>query len=496
MKVSAYWFTVAPFLLSSGTAALAAGLPEPTLKPDIAAFAPSTTQSIGSVFGTGAWLGIGIGRGSSAYDLQTKLYNPDDSSNYFSNSFPDLGGNGNVLTLEGGYDWKYLENYVLGLSLDLTKASIETDGALKIDDLEMNSVVSLDYQLTPSEQTTASMRFGYIVNDTTLVYGLVGATKAKFKANYRFIAGEDTSSSTYNVDVSGLTFGIGFETLVNPKTSLKLEYRYSDFGTYDLQKTEINEVSIYDAGVPVSTQAIRIVLAYRFSKSTSIEQVENLKSQTAFDGGAWLGIGVGQGSSAYDVHTKFYNPDGSGSYFSNNYPDLGGEGSVLALGGGYDWRYSGKFVLGVSIDFAKTSVETNGGFVLGDFGSNSAASLEYQLKPSKQTTAAMRLGYLISSSTLVYGFAGLSHTDFRAEYSFSVNDDTSSSTYDVNIWGPTVGFGLETMLRQNTSLKLEYRFSDFGVYKLQNLELNDEVTYDAGVSATTQDIRLMLSHRF
>ena len=102
------------------------------MKPDIAPFAQSTTQSIGSVFGTGAWFGIGIGRGSAAYDLQTKLYNPDDSINYFNNSFPDLGGDGYLLTLESGYDWNFMEKYVLGVSLDLTKNNWDGETAERV----------------------------------------------------------------------------------------------------------------------------------------------------------------------------------------------------------------------------------------------------------------------------------------------------------------------------------------------------------------------------
>ena len=505
MKVSAYWFTVAPFLLSSGTTVLSAGLPEPTLKPDIAPFAQSTTQSIGSVFGTGAWFGIGIGRGSAAYDLQTKLYNPDDSTNYFNNSFPDLGGDGYLLTLESGYDWKFLEKYVLGVSLDLTKNNIVTNGALRVDDFGSNSAVSLDYQLAPSAQMTASMRFGYLINDSTLVYGLIGAAKTKFEADYRFIVGEDISSSTYIANVSGRTLGLGFETAISPKTSLKLEYRYSDFGIYNLQKSVINEVSAYDASLPVSTQAIRLVLAYRFSNSAPITLGSTLKSETAFDGGAWLGIGVGQGSSAYGVQTKFYNPDGSGDYFSNNYPDLGGEGALLAFEGGYDWRYLERYVLGASLDFTRTSVETSGGFKLSDFGPGSGVVLDYQLKPSTQVTALMRFGYLVNKSTLVYGVAGISKTNFDAEYYFQIDENTynyflndyySSGSYRVEVIGPTIGLGFEAMIAPKVSIKFEYRYSDFGIYNLQNSAINEDLYYDAGVSASTQAARMVLAYRF
>ncbi|MEI6798530.1 MAG: outer membrane beta-barrel protein [Pseudomonadota bacterium] len=263
MKTQVYAFVALGVLLTGSAAYSAAGTAGQS-SASMDASTPAVTSGKDAISWTGTWVGIGIGRGNSAYDIQTKFYNPQDNTNYFHNSFPDLGGQGFLATIEGGYDWQVAGKYVVGISLDLTKTSIKTDGGFGIGGVGPVPALSFDYQLKPSTQKTLALRFGYLTSPSTLIYGLAGATDTDFQADYSFTEFEYTSSAAYQVNIYGPTFGLGVETKLSAKTSMKLEYRYSDFGLYNLQHTQLNDTLTYDAGVSASSQSVRLVFGYRF----------------------------------------------------------------------------------------------------------------------------------------------------------------------------------------------------------------------------------------
>jgi outer membrane immunogenic protein len=142
---------------------------------------------------------------------------------------------------------------------------------------------------------------------------------------------------------------------------------------------------------------------------------------------------------------------------------------IVALG--YDRVIAPGWVAGLFADY--------------DFGSNiSAKDLLLRVDHNYSWAVGARLGFLADPSTLLYATAGYTQAELEAV-------DFGTSTFD----GYFVGAGFETFLRQNWTLKLEYRYSSFGEETVSNEQvLQTRFTND--LDADTHMGRLVLSYRF
>ncbi len=149
--------------------------------------------------------------------------------------------------------------------------------------------------------------------------------------------------------------------------------------------------------------------------------------------GFYIGLGAGAGSVVHDLSFGgFASVDG-----------LGGEGVFGTVTVGYDRMLTSRIVAGIFADYDFVSnVSTDAGF--GPF----SVSVE-----QKNTwSIGARLGMLTSPTTLWYGTAGYSHTEFELKgINFPLPDFS----------GYFVGAGVESQLTGPWSLKAEYRFTQF-----------------------------------
>lgn len=76
----------------------------------------------------------------------------------------------------------------------------------------------------------ASLRAGYVVNDSVLIYGRAGLVRSKFNTDYQF-AGSTVDQNDY---LSGLRFGGGVEFAVSPKLNLRLDYTYTNYDSHQV----------------------------------------------------------------------------------------------------------------------------------------------------------------------------------------------------------------------------------------------------------------------
>jgi outer membrane immunogenic protein len=181
--------------------------------------------------------------------------------------------------------------------------------------------------------------------------------------------------------------------------------------------------------------------------------------------GFYVGVGIGAGAVVHDVDVRVGDRDKpKEELFSLD--GIGGEGIFGSVTLGYDRVIRPGWVAGVftDVDFSGISSDVAGADIDHDYS----------------WSVGGRLGFLTSPSTLVYGTAGYT----RAEFDVS---GLGSETFD----GYFVGAGIETFLRDNWTLKLEYRYSDFG----------SETVFDVGFLSVELDpsihtARLVLSYKF
>jgi outer membrane immunogenic protein len=181
--------------------------------------------------------------------------------------------------------------------------------------------------------------------------------------------------------------------------------------------------------------------------------------------GFYIGAGIGGGAEILGLGTS--GVPGT--------TDLGGEGAFATVVLGYDYQLGSRWVAGVFADFDLSDI--SGKFVGGNVA---RVSLDHNYSWS----VGARLGTLVNPTTLLYGTVGYSQAEF--EFSGTVND---SDTFE----GYFAGAGIETFLRENWTLKFEYRFSNFGVTDLRNGDLG---FFGGTADPSLHTARLGLSYKF
>jgi outer membrane immunogenic protein len=196
--------------------------------------------------------------------------------------------------------------------------------------------------------------------------------------------------------------------------------------------------------------------------------------------GFYVGVGIGAGAVVADkpVTGHYYNDESEDSQsFRITSTEFGGEGVFGTVTIGYDRVLRPGWVGGVFADYdfaSSISSEVFNVFPTTSF--KGSASIDQ----NHSWSIGGRLGFLTSPGTLIYGTVGYTQTDLDV---FHYASETFSGYF--------VGAGIETFLRDNWTLKLEYRYSDYG----------SETVFDGhGVSAeldpSTHTARLVLSYKF
>jgi outer membrane immunogenic protein len=143
---------------------------------------------------------------------------------------------------------------------------------------------------------------------------------------------------------------------------------------------------------------------------------------------------------------------------------------TLATGGGFlGYRLQlGKTVVGVEGDINGNSGSSS--YSASDANTYRAESFTGSVKQGFDGSIRGRLGFLVTPETLIYGTGGLAFGSVTGSYAYSAHEidgggfasATGGGSWTTTRTGMTGGAGVETMLTQVLTLRLEYRYSDFG----------------------------------
>jgi outer membrane immunogenic protein len=109
-------------------------------------------------------------------------------------------------------------------------------------------------------------------------------------------------------------------------------------------------------------------------------------------------------------------------------------------------------------------------------------------------TIGGRLGYLTSPNTLVYGLLGYTEASF-SDPTLSISGFTTAtvSAKLPALSGWSTGFGIETLLASNLSLKAEYRYTELDK---ESLGTGIENLADIRVEPSIHTGRLSVNYKF
>lgn len=214
----------------------------------------------------GFWAGVSLGKGFNTLGVNAGLRQADTTVDVLSLSYPDSGATGALVGVEAGYSRSFGSNWSWGAQLDHSVADLDANANFRIAVTDGVNSASGDfgYKASIKSMTSALGRIGYTVNPTSMLYGLAGVTAAKATAS---LEGINPTNSVSDFDIAGLTVGLGVETMISDKTSIKLEYRATDFGKseFDNIDSTISDVPVnFHASVSSRTDSIRAVLVHRF----------------------------------------------------------------------------------------------------------------------------------------------------------------------------------------------------------------------------------------
>jgi outer membrane immunogenic protein len=221
---------------------------------------------------------------------------------------------------------------------------------------------------------------------------------------------------------------------------------------------------------------------------------------TAVPADSWtgfhLGAGVGYTWSKAEV-------DGNYDYYGNCpdfacSDDFGSDddiGSVIGLiDAGADYQFLDNLVVGIGADFSVGSASES-------WDALDGVAVDTEIGNSWSIYS--RLGFALNDRFLAYGLVGW--TSAEVEQTLSIDSFGWQETVSNSDWlnGLTLGGGLEAMVADNVSLKLEYRYTKLDgstADVVRRWEPTQGLLFDESASVSSdiamQSVRAVLSYRF
>ncbi len=184
--------------------------------------------------------------------------------------------------------------------------------------------------------------------------------------------------------------------------------------------------------------------------------------------GFFAGLSVGAGVFLIEADSV-----DAGTGDTTDVNGAGGEGVLADIFVGYDHITPSGFLVGAQIEGTLSDIDQRGR----SFDGATGAVTKSTLGPDEQLSLLARLGGFINESTAVYGILGYTHAAFDLNFT-TTGTSTTGGVKDFNSDGITIGGGVETAVAENTSIRFEYRFTEFDSTKFTDPATGDTVRYD------------------
>jgi len=251
------------------TAALAATLLFASLPAMAEETATSSAKAAADMLWTGFYAGASLGQGMTNLDFSGSITGPLGGGLFAD--FPDLGGQGGSFAFEVGYTAMLTDKMAWGMQLEHGVTSIKNDTRFSFNVPGFvgplgNAVPTfdLDYEYTPVSMTSLLGRIGILSSERTMIYGVGGVTRTKFRGSYSAQAfGLGAVADSYDVDLTGATIGAGVETLLTDAISFKLDYRVSSLDALNVIDQDTFGARV-KADLASAVQIVNAGIAWRF----------------------------------------------------------------------------------------------------------------------------------------------------------------------------------------------------------------------------------------
>jgi len=235
----------------------AADGPSPLVSPTV--YEPAPVQQTSDDFWSGLFIGGALGIGIA----QNQFNGNFDSVDRLEFSH-DLGEHGGLASLQVGYMVAMSERTYVGATFDYTIFDVTSTSHTQY--LVGGQQVTVDQDISPESMMTIGGRVGVLANDNTQFYGMLGWSRASYGETHNYNGGgvfaglASTASGSYEVD--GATIGLGMETRLGERTSLGVEYRYTDLDDQTIFRSTVG--GVYSTSTTNAVQQVRVGVNVHF----------------------------------------------------------------------------------------------------------------------------------------------------------------------------------------------------------------------------------------
>jgi outer membrane immunogenic protein len=333
------------------------------------------------------------------------------STQPFNTNF--VGAHGRIGGVLAGYNHMVAPRWLLGVEGDVSAADIETSAnASSPGNVRTASVAQ-------GLSSSLRARAGYLLAPEILLYATGGWDWSHFAASSTVPAG----STAISAWLGGPQVGAGVEAMLSPHWIARLEYLETFYGSWTIGASPTGQGN---GSVRPSLGEGRVALIHGFGPESAENWGISLLQPrwSGFYVGGALGAGVGT--------ARLESPQRPGVMIDG----IGAAGIVPTLMAGYNWRVAPQWVLGVEGEMAP-GVSTT------DFRIDTLEALR------------VRLGYLLTSSTMLYGNAGWLGTGIRSTSLIQGNVIVPSQ----RINALEIGGGVETALTEHWAARFDYQYA-------------------------------------
>ncbi len=226
--------------------AIAALLGTPALAADMALKAPPAPAAVSSW--TSCYIGANIG---GAWSRNHYVLPEGGNENEGSLTAGGFAGGG-----QAGCDYQFSSNWLIGI-----QGMFDGTG-IRGTDIDPNNDGD-SYPTTLHWFATVTGRLGVLVTPTMLLYAKGGAAWVNEKIDYNSLGVQQAASG--NFTRSGWVGGGGAEWMFAPTWSVWIEYDHLDFGTQNINETELHSPGGFTEAVKQSIDMALVGVTWRFN---------------------------------------------------------------------------------------------------------------------------------------------------------------------------------------------------------------------------------------